>query len=479
MKGGSVIITASPDDIAQIRKLDKFNFAGAILSIQARENDNVSQEAQQAKDRFKAILAARYDAGLKLLNLSALGQDVGLKEMGVFDGTTTTSKVFPAMMVVCDGLFKNVREKREAIISVSLSDNELADVSAVTTLAQTFPDLKNLDLSRNKFINIKGLEAWRWKFRHLENLVLSGNPIESEPSLKDELMNWYPNLQIVNGVTIRTLEEVAAAKALAEATKLPIPISPPDFRDVSQVGENFIRQFFPLYDNDRNALLAACYDAQSVYSLSIDTNPRGTKGGLPVKPWAEYLQHSKNHKKITTLTGRMARRHKGSQSIQELWSILPASRHPDLATNPDKYLIECHPLPGLADPSGQSKGGVDGLIISMHGEFEDQLNSTTDKSLRSFSRTFVLGPGGPNGPPIRVISDMLTLRGWSPLALPQISTIAPEAQPTIDPEQQKRDAITMALVEKTGMTPDYANLCLMETGRDLEKAFGLFTANKV
>jgi nuclear RNA export factor len=191
MKGDSVIITASPDDIAQIQKLDKFTFAGSVLSIQACDPPSpeakksgekkltVSQETQEAKDRFRAILAARYDANLKLLNLSALALDTGLRQMGVFDGSTTTSKVFPAMMVVCDGLFKTPQEKRDAIVSVSLADNELADVSAVTTLAQTFPDLKNLDLSRNKFMEIKNLNAWRWKFRHLENLVLSGNPIES------------------------------------------------------------------------------------------------------------------------------------------------------------------------------------------------------------------------------------------------------------------------------------------------------------
>lgn len=492
MKGDSVIITATPDDIAQIQKLDNFMFAGTALSIQAcdppspatgksgdKQKETVSQEAQQAKERFRAILAARYDPNLKLLNLSALGLDAGLKEMGVFDGTTTTSKVFPAMMVVCGGLFKNAQEKRDAIISVTLADNDLADVSAVTSLAQTFPDLKNLDLSRNRFREIKGLDAWRWKFRHLENLVLTGNPIESDPTLKDELLRRYPNLQIVNGVTVRTAEAVAAAKAAAESTSSPIPISPPDFRDVSQVGENFIRQFFPLYDNDRNMLLTTFYDAQSVYSISVNTSTlRNSHHNVPAQPWANYLKHSRNLTRITTLNARMARRYKGSQAIQEVWSTLPASRHPALESHADKYLIECHPLPGLADPSGQSARGVDGLIITMHGEFEDHPNTETEKSIRSFSRTFILGPGLPGGPQIRVVSDMLSLRAWSPLALPQISSISPATQTTIDPEQQKRDAVTITLVEKTGMTPNYANLCLMETGWNLDQAFMAFTANK-
>jgi len=492
MKGDSVIITASQDDIDQIQKLDKFTFAGSVLSIRAcdppsprdgksvEKKETVSQAAQEAKDRFRAILAARYDANLKLLNLSALALDTGLREMGVFDGSTTTSKVFPAMMVVCEGLFKSPQEKRDAIISVTLADNNLADVSAVTTLAQTFPDLKNLDLSRNKFMDIKGLNAWRWKFRHLENLVLTGNPIESQPTLKDELLRRYPNLQIVNGVTLRTPEEIAAAKAVAEATKSPIPIAGPDFRDVSQVGENFIRQFLPLYDTDRIALLGTFYDAHSVYSLSLNlSSPRSPEHNMPIQPWTAYIKFSRNLTKLTHLTARMSRCYKGAQAIQQVWSALPSTRHPDLQSHADKYLIECHPIPGLVDPSGQSPRGVDGLIITMHGEFEDQLEATTEKSLRSFSRTFILGPGAPGGPQIRVVSDMLTLRAWAPLALPQIASISPEIQPAIDPEQQKRDAITMQLVEKTGMVPNYANLCLTETGWNLEQAFIAFTANKV
>jgi nuclear RNA export factor len=115
----------------------------------------------------------------------------------------------------------------------------------------------------------------------------------------------------------------------------------------------------------------------------------------------------------------------------------------------------------------------------MHGEFEDETNLAMEKSVRSFSRTFVLGPGPPGGPPIRVVSDMLSLRAWGPLALPQISSISQETQTNKDPEQLKRNAITIQLVERTGMTPNYANLCLTETGWDLEQALMAFTANKV
>lgn len=429
----------------------------------------------EIKERLKAVLAARYNGELKLLDLSALAQDAGLKEMGVFDGAATTSKIFPAMMVVCGGLFKTRQEKQEAIVSVTLADNDLGNVSDVSALAQTFPDLKHLDLSRNRLAQMSSLDAWGSKFKRLSTLILTGNPIETQlATLKADIMKKYPYLEILNGVQVRTPEEVASALEIA---KSPIPIAGPDFRDVAQVGENFIRQFLVSYDTDRPGLLTNFYDSQSVFSLSVNQNaPRNHKDAPPIAPWAPYVKHSRNLTRISHLPTKMARLHRGSQAIQTVWTSLPATRHPDIQTAGDKYLIECHPLPGLADPTGQSPHGVDGLIITMHGEFEEQ-NDSPERSLRSFSRTFVLGPGAPGGQPIRVVSDMLVLRPWGSLALPKAQP-APAA-PVANVEQQNQEAMAMQLVERTGMTPQYSAMCLTETGWDLEKAFVAFTANKV
>lgn len=434
----------------------------------------------ETKEKFRAILASRYDGNLKLLNLSALAQDPGLLEMGLgaFDGKVT-SKLFPAMMVVCDQMFSTWQEKRDAIVSVTLANNGLDNVRHVTALATTFPNLKNLDLSANNLCTLKSIDSWRWKFRHLENLVLTGNPLTTEPNFNVELVKWYPKLLELNGIQVRTPGEVAATIKLANS---PIPIKGPSFRDVDQVGENFIRQFFGRYDNDRAALLSNYYDNQSLFSISIDTAaPRDREHMTPVPAWAAYMKHSRNLKKFTKVGARHNRRYQGIQAIQSTWSELPPTCHPDINTQTDKYIIECHPVPGLLDPSGQNVQGVDGLKLTIHGEFEEQIPSATDKALRSFSRSFVIGPGGPGSPPIKVISDMLCLRAHSPLAAhtttpqPQIQQ-APQTELT--PEQQQQ-ALAKQLMDKTHMTIDYAVLCLTETGWNLEAAYQAFLANKV
>ncbi|CAG8951266.1 hypothetical protein HYFRA_00008015 [Hymenoscyphus fraxineus] len=488
-RGDLIIITASPEDVERIKRLDNFSFAGATLSIKPYElkpdkvgdkkKEDVSPKAQETKEQLRSVLATRYNADLKLLDLSALAKDAGLIQMGVFDGTTTTSKIFPALMVVCDGLFKTRQEKRDAIVSVTLADNELSDVADVSELAQTFPDIQNLDLSRNRISQLDSLDSWGNRLRNITTLILTGNPIEPQlPSLQAELLKKYPRLEILNGIQFRTPEQVATA---LEAAKFPIGNAPPDFRDVGQVGENFIRQFVVLYDTNRSALLTNFYDDQSVVSISINMSaPRGgTRNTVIIPPWQPYTKFSRNLVKINNLPTQLSRRHRGSQAINTLWTALPATRHPDISTQADKYLIECNPLPGLVDPTGQSPRGVDGLIITMHGEFEEQ-NDKQEQHLRSFSRTFVLGPGGPGGPPIRVVSDMMTLRAWAPLAPARNMAAEPVTAPapvaaTGNPQQE---AMTVQLVERTGMTPNYAVLCLTETGWDLEKAFVAFQLNR-
>ncbi|KAF8863294.1 hypothetical protein BDZ45DRAFT_116785 [Acephala macrosclerotiorum] len=490
LRGDKVIITASPEDIAELQKVDGFTFAGTVLSIKpsgsppgkaVEQKEEPSAAAQALKDRFRQVLAGRYDPDLKLLNLSMLAADPGLTE--VFGGTDDTAKVFVALMRVCDELFKTRAEKKEAIVSVTLANNNLANVGDINTLANSFQDIRNIDLSGNNLADMKSLDAWRYKFRHLENLVLTGNPIEAQlATLKEEFLKRYPHLMLLNNVQVRTPEQLAELKAKAEAASSPLPIAGPDFRDVGQVGETFVRQFLPLYDTDRSSLLTQFYDSQTTFSLSINTStPRNHTNSKPIPPWADYMKHSRNLVRITHPGTRLNRSFKGAEAIKGLWASLPATHHPDLSQT-NKYIIECHSLPGLADPSGQSARGVDGLIITIHGEFGEGNSTIAEKPMRSFSRTIILGPGIPGFQPIRVISDMLALRAWSPLAQPQPaamhSTPPQQHVQMVMSEQQKQEAMAMQLTEKTGMTLNYSALCLTETGWDLEKAFAAFTANK-
>lgn len=477
-------------------QLNGVHFAGVPLTIETyskldgmldqRMPNGSSPSAADTKAKMTAILTRRYYQDTKLLNLSVLRDDPDLMSMGIFDSMSTESKFFPALMKVWELNFSSSTARRQAVESISLADNQLTNITAVTTLAQTFPDLKNLDLSNNNLKDAQSLLGWRWKFRNLEFLDLNGNPFTADPGFKDTMLKWYPKLRILNNMEVRTAEEVAAQK------RAPIPALPPYFQDDSQIGENFVRAFFVGYDNDRNDLLNGVYDNRSTFSLSVNTAaPRAQ--GTETAPWDPYIKKSRNLLKINYLPARMSRCCVGADRIREMWKSLPQTRHPDITAHPEEWLIECHPIPGLPDPSGQSATGVGGLMVMAHGKFEELNVGKVD--LRSFDRTFIIGPGGGAGG-IRVISDVLCLRAfggheaWTlegppvpPLPQPAAQPAAPEGYgipaPGKSDAQVHQEQLVVQISSKTKMTLQYSEMALSGNGWDIEAALKNFEELKV
>ncbi|TQS32825.1 hypothetical protein Golomagni_06848, partial [Golovinomyces magnicellulatus] len=434
--GEYVFIGASKDDAAELLKLNTFQFAGTPLEV-VESTDEIempnkateSKETQELRARLQNILSQRYIGDNKLLKLDALNTDAALMELGMFETKDRALKTFKGLMAICDSLFKTAQEKRNAIESISVANNNIDDITQVEMLASTFPQLKNLDLSGNQLADTKSLEKWKGKFRDLETLYITGNPMETAPvSPQPTLLEWFPKLQNINGVQVRTPQQIAERE---EALKpKPIPQSGPDFRDVNGIGENFLLEFFTAYDNNRQELATRFYDDSSQFSLAVDTRSVRDNNGPPPLAWTPYIKASRNLTKINTQNARIQRLFKGAGVIYELWKGLPFTKHPNIKENISKYIMDCHPMPGLVDPTGQNKIGVDGLIISVHGEFEEYDQKTSTTGMRSFSRTFILGPGQPGRGAIRVVSDLLSLRAYNALPnvfVPEQSQAAPAA----------------------------------------------------
>ncbi|KAI1760342.1 NTF2-like protein [Hypoxylon sp. FL1150] len=474
IRGDFVYITTSKEDGEDILKLNGFSFAGTTISIAEATPDEresgLSSNALEIKDHLRDVLRVRYEPNAKLLNLSALGKDPILQQIGFFSGESKPEKLFRALMAVCEGLFKTPQEKRDAVVSVSLAENNVDDVLQIMSLADTFPDLVNLDLSRNQFKDLKGVQKWRNRLQKLETLLLNDNPIEAAtPDYKGELVTWFPRLQNLSGIQVRTPEQVAAELAALRPT--PIPQHGADYRDISGVGEGFIKEFIRMYDIDRNSLAATYYDEQSTFSLAVD-NTFLQPPNVPRPQAGAYLKFSRNHTKITHTGPRIQRLFTGTNLIQSVWQQLPPTRHPDLATEFNKYIIDCHPVHGLPDPSGQNPAGMDGITIIIHGEFQDQEPVSLNTTTRSFSRTFVLGPGAPGRNPIRVISDMLSLRAYAPLPT---STPEQTAQPS---EELQKQQMIIELCKQSSMTPEYSRFCLVEANWDFTQALVLFSEKR-
>lgn len=494
-----------PEDTPKITRINHYVFAGAELKIEvppAKETpleSNADSETPNTIEILKGVLSRRYNVDSKFLDLSQLGSDPELVNIGMFSTTSRESKFFPALMKICDNIFISPKQKEEAIVSVSLANNALTNISSVTTLSQTFPAIRNLDLSNNQLRNLASMEGWRWKFRKLDHLILTGNPVEAEvPTYKEEMLKWFPSLTTLDTIQLRTPEEVKAAAN----GRLPMPILGPCFRDEASIGENFVKQYFVAYDGDRASLVNGFYDAQSTFSLSVNTSaPRAPEASdYKIPGWDSYIKRSRNLTKLAHLPAQMSRLHTGTDSIKDVFSTLPATRHPDLLAEPQKWCVECHTIPGLPDPAGQSASGVGGLIVMVHGEFSEVDISTGQATItRSFDRTFVLGPGAGIGG-IRVACDTLVLRSygghnaWQPeggTGDGNVLTQPPTLQKNTLPhefavagqgkseEQVRKELLVVELSKGTGMTLQWSEQCLTQSGWSLEAAAAAFEQAKV
>ncbi|GAB7347325.1 hypothetical protein MBLNU459_g4269t1 [Dothideomycetes sp. NU459] len=491
VEGDDLLLSVHGEDVAPIIRVNGFVFAGANIKIERASAQDLTAPApgsdkESTVAMLKGVLERRYNPEMKLLDLSALGQDADLKASQIFDSRSTTSKFFPALMKVLEQQFKSNKEKDDAILSVTLANNELPNISAVTTLSQTLSQLKNLDLSNNAFADLTAIEAWRRRFSKLDHLVITGNPLEqAEPDYASKLLAWYPRLRILNGQQVRS--DVDADKGFM-ATDLPFPIKPASFQDEGQIAENFLRTFFAGFDSDRAALAQHYYDDNSDFSLSVNTQaPRDPSSAAKTEPqeWDLYIKRSRNLKKIQQLPARQSRHFRGPKAIHDCWSTLPTTRHPDLATEASKWLIECQSQPGVPDPTGASQVGVDGFLITIHGQYDEMDVSTGQvKKVRSFDRSFILGPGGPTG--VRVVNDMLTVRAYGgsqafePEEVHQQQQQQPESSaPGLPPAgltPEVAEQMVLELQKQTGMTVAYAKDCLDQVAWEFERALQAFAA---
>ncbi|ROT40062.1 mRNA export factor mex67 [Sodiomyces alkalinus F11] len=477
-QGAVVQIASSKEDAEEIIKLNNFSFAGAKLEISDSDGslaqaNAASAQAQDVKSKLTDVLSQRYMTDTKLLKLDALSQDQALVAMGILESKDRVEKMFRVMMKICDELFKTAKDKIDNIQSISLANNGIENATQVEELADTFPDLVHLEFSGNQISTVAQLAAWKGKFRKLETLHLNGNPIPvADLKTRAALVEYFPKLRDLNGeqLTPEHIEQLRAATRPA-----PIPQHGPDFRDANGIGETFLVDFFAAFDADRHGLLAKYYDEESQFSLAVDTNSIRNKDAPPPLSWSTYIPKSRNLTRITTPGARAARLLTGRESIFKIWSELPATQHPNIKEDISKYIMDCHLLSGLADPSGSTGIGHDGMIISVHGQFEEYDAASSQRGLRSFSRSFVLGPGRPGNNPIRVVSDMLLLRAYNPL--PNIFA-AGTAQPEPSDDQALRQAKIAELSKQTNMIPAYSEMCLSEVGWDFDQAVAKFHETK-
>ncbi|KAF8001622.1 hypothetical protein HF325_004123 [Metschnikowia pulcherrima] len=249
-------------------KMSKLAAPGSTGGSKAGGDDTIQS--------LKTFLYTRYNAEMKLLNLSAVQEDPVLASKGFFASMSTSSKFFPALMKVASDL-------KLDITSADLSGNNLTDLSSISTLAHSFPALKNLSLQNNKISRVRAFDVWKKHCNCLRELIIVGNPLlnTADPNglldIKLELMKVFPRLVVLNGEIVRN------EQALQQMLKFPFGQPQSMFfldPDVQGISTNFISNFINMWDDDRAGLMVL-YQNESQFSLQVDSslphtsNPKG------------------------------------------------------------------------------------------------------------------------------------------------------------------------------------------------------------
>lgn len=468
--------TVKSNEAGPLVKWSGVRFAGRALSI-ALADDGLGNNSgtKSAVEMLRGFLESRYNPSASILDLQNLKGDQYLISNNLFSSASTSSKMFPALMKVAG---ENIKQ----VDTVNLADNALSDVVPITTLAQTFPDLKNLSLANNNINNTRVFENWRQKFRSLRELVLSNNPLTYQPNYKDEIMKLFPRLIMLDGQIIRDESQI-------ENPRLPLPIKTIFFEDgsVEQMATGFVTNYFDLFDNNRQQLLQL-YDMSSQFSLSLNSIAPRAPGTSGPSNWSSYIPISRNLMKVTAASARHSRLNVGQNSIQAVFQKIPQTRH-NLV--PERFSLEAWRTVGVKEENDT------GIVITIHGEF----NETRSNIARSFDRTFIVVQGA-NGSMI-VASDMMTVRGYAGFDAwketqaqqpPQNSAVPPVAvgagvtppsmpvggapAPNIPPELVGLNNDQLMVIEKlmqqTRLNAQYARMCAEQAGFDLNQAFALF-----
>ncbi|KAK6526419.1 nuclear mRNA export, poly(A)+RNA binding protein [Orbilia ellipsospora] len=443
------------------------------VSIQAAIKPQMdrSEQAQQTAVLLKNVLISRYIPDAKMLDLSALATHPQLQGSGFFSQESTRAKMFPALMKVADEQFTNRAEKREQVVSVNLANNTLPDITMVVSLSTTFPELKNLSLENNNISTFKQLEAWRFKFRKLEQLILTGNPITQLPNYREEVRKWWKTLVMLDNVVYP--EPPPASKDAKGAGPGPFPQTPLSIKPTGMVDDpehtnNFLSTFFPSFDSDRKGCVQTFYNESSLFSISVNVSAPRLPGDSKhsIQKWDAYIPKSRNMVRLRNPTAIKDRCAKNPANILKLWDTLPRTLHD--VTDPSKWAYDSRNVP---------MGDMIGMQMTVHGEYEEPENIAREgvASKRSFSRTFMVVPNGADGYLIR--RDILIVRAyggthaWSPEAQAQPQAAGPAQQvPDNNPKQQ----LIAQLMAQTSLTQKYAEMCMEQTGWDISKALQAF-----
>ncbi|ORZ01682.1 hypothetical protein BCR43DRAFT_487325 [Syncephalastrum racemosum] len=359
---GTYYVTVANKEVADaLLRMNGYTFMGeCILSIRSNApipprgggtlgGGNFGGPPRQGKpinNALRQFVEERWDEQSGYLNFDDLPQT-----------SHSISTLITQLLLVAQSLYGS------KLITISFARNNFWSAGPIAKLPEIFPDVRNLSLMENQIERVRAV-AGMSKLRNLTELMLIGNPVQTDSDPHQyhrDVQHYFPNLQMLDQNPIGNPQPNAFGFGSAEPT---LPVVPKgrffDNDSSSQAAQDFLSQFFPLFDTNRAALMDY-YDPQAAFSLAITPRYFGQSAwshGLPAQ-------------RLTV----------GNQNIMQRFTALPATSH-DLS-QPQDFMTDAWQHKGSATYPVM-------LFVSVHGHFGEATGARY-----SFDRTFIVVPSQP------------------------------------------------------------------------------------
>lgn len=171
-QGHTVVFYVDDEDVANcLRRNSKaFNLTSQntkMVIMVRRSSPPLPVMNDENTGKLTAVMSARYDPSVKVLDLTSLQDDDTLLQDGLFFPMNRPATI----IVVASIIEKNIPE----LVGLNLSKNRMMSLSSMQDIVTRAPNVTSLNLGQNQLNRIEELDKIKhWK---LTELILDGNPL--------------------------------------------------------------------------------------------------------------------------------------------------------------------------------------------------------------------------------------------------------------------------------------------------------------
>ncbi|XP_066246694.1 nuclear RNA export factor 1-like [Euwallacea similis] len=417
------------------------------------------------KEKIKVVMAKRYNAANKSLDLTKLHADSDLQEY------------FCALFkpIVFIAVLEIIEENIPDLEALCLNDNRLTVFGFLKKVAKRLPHVKILHLANNKIKDMIQLDAFIGL--PIVDLLLDGNPLcdrfKNQNTYISEVRKRFPKCMKLDGIELPrpiSFDITSEEASIPELQKTYLCDS-----NGESIVRHFLEQYFVIYDSKNRQPLLEAYHAQAMFSFTM-SYPYGLGRDKNVAWLNWYQTESRNVLKVQDADRRCKLLKQGQLSVVSFLQDMPETKHDIYSFTVDLTLYTAQMI-----------------CLTVSGMFKELKTSHKVPPTRHFFRTLVIVPAGSG---FCIANEQYHITNATPdqakeafktpsLPTPASGTAAPPSTPEASPvihsvaspvalDNAAKQEMVNQIALKTGMNIEWSIKCLEGTDWDFMRACATF-----